>query len=184
MIADTEWANLLQVIEPSIGTGGETVAIVAIRVSARSVFTRWRPIHALINSALLIYYLLIVQKHYCIIVLSYRIWKTVFLSSHFQPLILFIWSSLVVVFLFLVFYVRLSSGTRSHLHPTWTLVLWSMATRKAKASPSKTMGSLRPLSPSAAWSQIPWGQGRPTEHTKTTHPAHVILKIFYLLHHF
>lgn len=29
-----------QVIEPSIGTGGETVAIVAIRVSARSVFTR------------------------------------------------------------------------------------------------------------------------------------------------
>ncbi|XP_039456431.1 hydrocephalus-inducing protein homolog [Oreochromis aureus] len=31
-----------QVIEPSIGTGGETVAIVAIRVSARSVFTRYK----------------------------------------------------------------------------------------------------------------------------------------------
>lgn len=35
-----ECSSLLQVIEPSIGDGGETIAILAIKVSVESVFSR------------------------------------------------------------------------------------------------------------------------------------------------
>lgn len=33
---------LLQVIEPSLGNGGETIAIIAIKLSVQSVFSRLR----------------------------------------------------------------------------------------------------------------------------------------------
>lgn len=39
---DANWTSLLQVIEPNIGNGGETIAILAIKVSVQSVFSRLR----------------------------------------------------------------------------------------------------------------------------------------------